>query len=113
MLIQDLINHCTNRALLVDPLPSFAYRVTAAHFLGSVMTLPDPSSCTDAGAGETEIESFYSRLLEHIDHKGSSGGIGAQPDHVAQILSQARVITCSYVYPLFFFPSFVEEQMSD
>ncbi|EED14818.1 hypothetical protein TSTA_042900 [Talaromyces stipitatus ATCC 10500] len=90
--IQDLLDHCNNRAQLVDPLPSFAYRITAAHFLGSVLSLRP--SCKDATTAN-ELEKFYPKLMEHVDHKASIGGIGAQPDHIAQMLSQTKVIACS------------------
>jgi hypothetical protein len=33
--------------------------------------------------------------MEHVDHKSTIGGIVAQPDHTAQMLSQSKVIACS------------------
>ncbi|PCG89898.1 Transcription factor [Penicillium occitanis (nom. inval.)] len=91
--IQDLLNHCQNRAQLVDPLPSFAYRIIASHFLGSVLaSRPNEPTTTTAA---NELERFYPRLIEHVDHKSSIGGIVSQPDHIAQMLSQSKVIACS------------------
>ncbi|KAE8552084.1 hypothetical protein TMatcc_002095 [Talaromyces marneffei ATCC 18224] len=91
--IQDLLNHCQNRAQLVDPLPSFAYRITAAHFLGSVLS--SRNSRYDDTTTSNQLERLYPRLMEHVDHKYSIGGIISQPDHIAQMLSQSKVIACS------------------